>query len=119
MMIEVPRMIIQAFAETAVSNGLMHRQTGGKLNIRIQKEGNLLTATFEDNGVGVIESKRLNKQKAFKSLKTMNEFIAIFNELNKTNITYEITSLDESVDFPGTRIVVYIPMIEKYPPGKN
>jgi LytS/YehU family sensor histidine kinase len=118
MKIEVPRMIIQTFAETAVSNGLMHRQTGGILNICLQKEGNMLKAIFEDNGVGITVSKRLNKEKAFRSLKTLNEFIDIFNQLNKTNITYEIKMLNKSDDFPGTQIVVYIPMIEKYRPGK-
>ena len=111
---EIPGMIIQTFAETAISNGLMHRKKEGKLHIRIgSKDKNILIATFEDNGVGIKASEKFNKQKAFKSLKTMNEFINIFNDLYKTNITYEMIDLNKSEEYPGTLATVIIPYILK------
>ncbi len=111
---EVPGMIIQTFAETAITNGLMHRKTEGKLQIQIRKEKNELLATFKDNGVGIKTSEKLNKERAFKSLKIMDEFIDIFNNLNKTKITYEMVDLNENEEFPGTLVTVKIPYVKKY-----
>lgn len=114
---EVPRMIIQTFAESAVSNGLMHRATDGVLKISLKIEKNRLIILFSDNGVGIEKSNRLNKAKAFKALHIMDEFIRIFNELNQTDITYKIYDLDGSEEFPGTEVRVSLPLVFKYNPG--
>lgn len=112
--IQVPRMIIQTFAESAVTNGLMHRQSGGKLNVRIRPEGNELEVVFEDNGVGIEQSSRLNKARAFKSIRIMDEFIRLFNELNHTNIRYEMKDINPAEEYPGTRVIVRLPVVFKY-----
>ncbi|MCF8366109.1 MAG: histidine kinase [Bacteroidales bacterium] len=111
---EVPRMIIQTFAESAVSNGLMHRASDGVLQITLKIFQNRLIVLFSDNGVGIEKSKRLNKTKAFKALRIMEEFIRIFNDLNRTDITYKIYDLNESEEFPGTEVMVSLPLIFKY-----
>lgn len=112
--VEVPRMIIQTFAETSVTNGLMHRRNQGRLDIKVKTNVNVLEVVFEDNGVGIKESERLNKTRAFKSLRIMNEFIRIFNELNRTNITYRMLDISPGNEFPGTRVIVSLPLIVKY-----
>jgi len=107
---EVPRMILQTFAETAITNSLMHRKENGKLEINIREEGGEIVATFIDNGVGIENSKKLNKEKAYKSLKVMDEFLQIFNDLRKTKISYSISEINPNIEFPGTKAVVYIPL---------
>jgi len=111
--VEVPRMVIQTYAESAVTNGLMNRLENGLLHIRIRKEDENIVAIFDDNGVGMEECKRLNKEKAFKSAKIMEEFIRLFNDLNNTNVTCEMKDLDLTSDYPGTRVTVKIPL-KKY-----
>lgn len=106
---EVPRMVIQTYAESAVTNGLMHRVEGGLLQIKISNSNNKLIITFEDNGVGIEECKKLNKEKAFKSVKIMEEFLRLFNDLNNTNVTWKMQRLDKSEEYPGTLIVVEVP----------
>ena len=112
--IEVPRMIIQTFAESSVTNGLMHRSKDGRLNVRVKNNTKALEVVFVDNGVGIRESKRLNKTRAFKSLRIMDEFIRIFNELNRTNITYKMHDIEPGEKFPGTRVIVNLPFVHRY-----
>lgn len=44
----------------------------------------------------------------------MDEFLKIYNELNKTRIKYEMYDIDVKQEFPGTRVVVEIPVASKY-----
>lgn len=114
--IEVPRMIIQTFAESAVSNGLMHRQSDGKLKINVNIKGSRLILSFIDNGVGIESSNRLNKAKAFKAVRIMDDFIRIFNDLYHVDISYKMHDIDEANTYPGTAVEVSLPLVLKYKP---
>lgn len=111
---QVPRMIVQTFAESAVTNGLMHRKQGGKLKVEIRQKDKMLELIFEDNGVGIEESKKLNKHKAFKSIKIMDEFIRIFNDLNHTGVKYKMEDISTHGQYPGTRVTVSFPADFRY-----
>jgi hypothetical protein len=106
---EVPRMIVQAYVESAINNGLMHRTTNGLLLVKVYSSDRHLTIEIDDNGVGIEKSKELNKEKAFKSVKIMEEFIAVFNEFNKAKITCEMNDLFEDSKVLGTRVFIKIP----------
>ncbi len=112
--IEVPRMIIETFAESAINNGLVHRERGGLLHIEIFQDGKILKAIFEDNGVGMIRAAEYNKEKAFRAANLMEEFLKVYNELNKTRIVFEMCDLDIKQEFPGTRVVVKMPVASRY-----
>jgi len=112
--IEVPRMGLQAFAESAINNGLMHRSENGLLKINISMENNYIVFSITDNGGGIEKSKLLNKEKAFKSLKIIDEFFSILNSFNETKITYNMRDLTENDEISGTRVVVRIPTGLKY-----
>lgn len=111
---EVPRMVVQSLAESAVNNGLMHRIEGGFLKIDISEKGDVIEIVVTDNGVGIERSKELNKEKAFKSIKIMEEFIAGINELNNNHITLEMFDLYESGQIAGTRVIVRVPYGIRY-----
>jgi hypothetical protein len=115
--IEVPRMIIETFAESAINNGLMHRPNDGLLRIEIFQENETLKAIFEDNGVGIEKAKEYNKEKVFKAARLMDEFLKIYNELNKSSIKYEMYDINVNEEFPGTRVVVEIPIARRYLPN--
>jgi len=111
---EVPRMIVQSLAETAVNNGLMHRLEGGLLKISIFEKDETIEIIVTDNGVGMERSKELNKEKAFKSVKIMEEFISGINELNDKPITLEMFDIFESGEVAGTRVIVHVPYGIRY-----
>jgi len=106
---EVPRMIIQAFAESSISNGLMHKSKNGLLVINVYHKAEHLIVEFIDNGVGIEKSKELNKEKAFKSAGIMEEFISIFNEFNKSKILCKMSDVNEGGNVAGTRVDIEIP----------
>jgi hypothetical protein len=111
---EIPRMIIQAYAESSINNGLMHRITDGLLVIKVNNGDGHLNIELIDNGVGIEKSKELNREKAFKSAKIMEEFIAVFNEFNKVKISCEMKDLFEEGKVLGTHVVIKIPLDIKY-----
>jgi hypothetical protein len=111
---EVPRMIIQSYAETAISNGLMHRETGGILQINISENDDHLLIKVTDNGVGIEKSKEYNKEKAFKSMKVMAEFISLINELNRSKITVVMQDTFENGVVSGTEVLISIPFDIRY-----
>jgi LytS/YehU family sensor histidine kinase len=111
---EVPRMIVQSLAETAVNNRLMHRLEGGILKIDIFEKNEVIEIVVTDNGVGMERSKELNKEKAFKSVKIMEEFISGINELNDKPITLEMFDIFESGAVAGTRVIVKVPYGIRY-----
>ena len=111
---EVPRMIVQAYAESAINNGLMHRLKNGLLKISIFNKSEYLIIEFIDNGVGIEKSKELNKEKAFKSARIMEEFIAVFNEFNKLKIICKMKDLMEDGRVSGSRVYIQIPFDISY-----
>lgn len=111
---EVPRMVLQTLAESAVNNGLMHRITGGLLTIDIFQNDEIIEIHVTDNGVGIERSKQLNKEKAFKSLKILEEFIVGINELNKKQITLEMFDVFENGQVAGTKVIVRVPYGIRY-----
>lgn len=111
---EVPRMALQTFAESAVNNGLMHRTRNGMLDINISMENNFLILSIADNGPGIETSKLLNKEKAFKSMKIIDEFFSILNRFNREKIVSTLADLTEDGSISGTRAIVKIPVSLKY-----
>ncbi|OQX73812.1 MAG: hypothetical protein B6D64_13500 [Bacteroidetes bacterium 4484_276] len=111
---EVPRMIVQAFAESAISNGLMHKTKNGLLVIKVYNEKDHLKIEFTDNGVGIERSKELNKEKAFKAVKIMEEFITVFNEFNKPKIKYTMHDVIIDGQVSGTKADIEIPFDVRY-----
>jgi len=111
---EVPRMIVQAYAESAINNGLMHKTKDGLLVIKVYNEDGYLIIELIDNGVGIEKSKELNKEKAFKAAKIMEEFIAVFNEFNNLKIICKMKDLMEDGKVSGSRVYIKIPFDISY-----
>ncbi|MBL7913497.1 MAG: histidine kinase [Bacteroidia bacterium] len=50
--IYVPSMIIQPFVENAIWHGLLHKETPGRLIVRLKRESEMLIVEVQDDGVG-------------------------------------------------------------------
>jgi glucose-6-phosphate-specific signal transduction histidine kinase len=73
-----------------------------------------LILSIADNGPGIETSKLLNMEKAFKSMKIIDEFFSILNRFNRAKIGYSMTDLTENANITGTRVIVNIPNNLKY-----
>lgn len=111
-------LLIQPYVENAIWHGLMHlKDRQGKLEIRLEKQGQLLKCTVEDNGIGRKHSAEFKKGKDHKStgLSLNKERVEIINTLhNSTEGVHFIDKENEDGTPIGTQVDIYIPININY-----
>jgi hypothetical protein len=58
----IPSMIIQPFVENSIWHGIMPREIGGRVSIRMKADVESITIEIDDNGIGIEASARKNKE---------------------------------------------------------
>lgn len=112
---EVPKMIVQSYAENAIKHGLMHRQADGRLLIRVTRKDDILKILVEDNGVGREKAAELNPGSTHRGFRIMEHITNLYRKLYNIKITQEIEDLkDEEGKAAGTRVILSI-----FGPGSN
>jgi hypothetical protein len=107
---KVPKLVLQTFAENAIKHGIMSRTDGGVIKIIIDKIGDNLKLTIEDNGIGRERAAGLSTSTG-KGLRLTGEFYDILNQLNKKPITHTFIDLYNESGVPsGTRVDVLVPL---------
>ncbi|WP_299162356.1 histidine kinase [uncultured Tenacibaculum sp.] len=103
----IPPMLLQPYIENAIWHGLRYKKEKGKLTISMDQynEENILI-TIQDDGVGrkksmEIKTKHQLKQKS-KGLSTIQNRIAILNDMYKDKISVSVSDLLE--DGSGTKV---------------
>lgn len=118
--IYIPSLLLQPFAENAIKHGLMHKQGPKELEIRFEKEADILKVTIDDNGIGreragQINARNKNKPAGF-ATQALNERMALFNRLYKKKINCVITDKkDEKGNARGTLTRLWIPDYNQEP----
>jgi PAS domain S-box-containing protein len=105
----VPRMIIQAYAETAIANGLMHRTENGMLAIDVSQQQGFIKIRIADNGVGLKKSSEYNKDMPFVSSSLMEAFIAVINSMSAAKIEVNINDVQKNGKIEGTQVDISLP----------
>ena len=110
---QVPKLVLQTFAENAIKHGIIPSDNGGVLKIRIDKEQDYLKLSIEDNGIGRSRAAG-HSTSTGKGLRLTGEFYDILNQINKKPIRHLITDLyDEAGEPAGTRVEVWVPVEEE------
>jgi len=102
-LIRVPPMIIQPYVENAIWHGLLHRkEPGGKLDVRVWKDNNILNIEVEDNGIGRDEAKKRKSKTAIKQkshgMQITAQRLDIVNKLYNVNAA---VTIQDAVDANG------------------
>jgi hypothetical protein len=114
--VEVPPLIIQPFVENAIWHGLLHKDTAGRLDIRINLlDDNILECVIEDDGIGREKAKEFKSKSATtrKSLgmKLTEDRIAILNKHTSVHASITIQDLvAANGESAGTRVILKIPV---------
>ncbi len=112
---EIPPMLMQPYIENAILHGLNPKVDKGCLKIDIFTKNNYIVCRITDDGIGRTaagEIKRTQPGQQYKSLgmKITSERVRILNNINNSNMSVEISDLnndkDESI---GTMVEIYIP----------
>lgn len=112
--IEVPPMIIQPYVENAIWHGLMHKEEGGKLDIDIKEENEILIVKVKDNGVGRAKAAELKNKSATNKSFAMNitkERLELMNEKYGTNASVTVKDLYQNGLPCGTEVTLKIPVL--------
>ncbi len=107
---QVPKLVLQTFAENAIKHGILPGVNQGFIWIRISRENDYLKLTIEDNGIGRVESAGQSTSTG-RGLKITGEFYDILNQINKKQIKHVITDLYDDFGYAqGTRVDVWVPL---------
>ena len=114
---DIPPMLIQPYIENAIWHGLRYRKEKGELSIQISGDATQLRIAIVDNGIGMEQSKALKtpNQKKQKSLAMRNTEtrIRLIDEVYHYPIRLHISNASENREYPGTRVVLTLPMNSK------
>ena len=109
----IPNMLIQPHLENAVWHGLRYKDETGVLSLTVSRKDGMISATVEDNGIGLKKSSELKTahQKARLSRGQTNtvERIDLLNRLYHTKIRMEI--IDKDGDMTGVIVKLLFPPV--------
>ncbi|MFO7613158.1 MAG: tetratricopeptide repeat protein [Bacteroidales bacterium] len=114
---KMPTMLIQPYAENAITHGLMHKENGkGQLHIRLSLKNEQVMCTIEDNGIGRARAIEIKQQKNghHQSMGTTitESRLKLVNELYGKKMKVHYTDLADINGNPaGTRVEINIPII--------
>jgi LytS/YehU family sensor histidine kinase len=109
---QVPKLVLQTFAENAIKHGIMSCKDGGILKIGAEKNHDYLILSIEDNGIGRVKAEGLSLSTG-KGLRLTKEFYDILNQINKKPIKHSIIDLHNGNGSSiGTRVEVWVPCFE-------
>ncbi len=107
---EIPKMVIQTFAENAVKHGLAHKIDGkGKIVIEVSQEKSAIQIIIQDNGIGRKKAGEVSTGSTGKGMEIIHQIIELYNRLKKTYVSFKVVDLLESGKPAGTRVQIFIP----------
>ena len=105
--IQVPRMMIQTFAENAVKHGLSHLDKKGLLKINISQQDHKLNLVIEDNGIGREAAAKLDIHGTGKGMKIIDQIFDLYHKLKGKKINHTIIDLmSDNNQSMGTKVII-------------
>ena len=114
--VEIPPLLIQPYVENAIWHGLMHKEKGGTVWVRVeQPQENGLLITIKDDGVGRAKATELKSKSAIQhksfGMKITSERIELINQMYHTQAQVQIRDMTDAMGQPiGTEVILHIPI---------
>jgi LytS/YehU family sensor histidine kinase len=114
--LDVPPLILQPFVENSIWHGLLHKEAGGHLEVRVNRRNGLLECIIEDNGIGR-KASQANKpatptHRKSLGMRLTGERLALLNEQKKTGSAVEVVDLEDAAGkAAGTRVILSMPIL--------
>jgi LytS/YehU family sensor histidine kinase len=113
----IPKMIVQIYVENSLKHGLIARDSGGMIEVKLSADDKYLIISVRDNGVGRKSGaqKITNPDSLGRGTSIMREYFNLLNKYNDEKITSETIDLKDADGNPaGTEVQVFIPLKFKY-----
>ena len=114
---KIPKMMVQIYVENAIKHGLIARDSGGMIEVKLNTDANFLIITVRDNGIGrgSEAQNRTNPDSLGRGTSIMREYFNLLNKYNDEKIISETIDLRDADGNPaGTEVQVFIPLKFKY-----
>jgi ligand-binding sensor domain-containing protein len=100
--VKICPMLIQPFIENAIKHGLFHKSGDKWVELRFNKEDNLLNVEIEDNGVGRLKSNKINAAKSskYKSFSSQANLKRV-NILSESETALSEVAFDDKLNASG------------------
>jgi LytS/YehU family sensor histidine kinase len=105
----IPPMLVQPFIENSIEHGILHSATKGEINVRFILKENSILFEVEDNGIGLKEAAKIQKESHQSlAMEITKERLINLNQGKRRKITLNIIDL-KSESKQGTRVSFEIP----------
>ncbi len=105
----IPHSLVYTFVENAVKHGLSHKEGNKILKINVSEEGNNITISITDNGIGRKQSKVLKTTGTGKGMGIVESIVEGYNKLNGRNISYKVNDIDDvNNENAGTNVTIIV-----------
>jgi ligand-binding sensor domain-containing protein len=113
----IPKMIVQIYVENSIKHGLIHKETGGVIGVKMEIVNGHLVITIKDNGAGRKNTAIAGGGEGSlgKGTIIMADYFKLLNKFNDVKIRSVTTDLKDASGEPnGTVVQVFIPLNFKY-----
>jgi two-component sensor histidine kinase len=114
-MCRLPSMIVQPYVENAIKHGLLHKKENKNLEIRFKRDHQNLVIEIEDDGIGRVRSRELNriKNKGHQSFATEanSRRLELLNRKHGNVGVEFVDKQNETGEGSGTLVIIRIPLI--------
>lgn len=118
----VPAMILQPYVENAIWHGIKPKPEGGHVQVRIEKERQVLVCSIEDNGVGREKSRAMREASVMKhksmGMQITEQRLRSIGRIKGSRIIIEDLK-DKSGQASGTRVILRLPYRLRKPDRKT
>lgn len=113
--IEVPPLIIQPYVENAIWHGLLHKESGGRLSIKVTQKEETLICEVTDNGIGRKKAMEYRSQndpnrKSVGMKLTEQRLRMLAGNFSEEGSVKIIDLYDEESNPAGTSVIITIPI---------
>jgi hypothetical protein len=117
--IEVPPLIIQPFVENAILHGLLPGDKAGILKVTINRRGELVQCSIEDNGIGRETAKKIKERSGYSrkshGMEITLKRIELFNKDHGVKQDVRVTDLYATDgQAAGTRVDILLAYVESF-----
>ncbi len=119
--IEIPSMILQPFVENSIIHGVLSKEEGGEISVKVYQEFGEVVFEVTDNGVGIDNSLALKTEQIAgdhesKGVEITNRRIEILRRLTGENLMIigPFQMNDENEECLGTKVILKLGGAEKF-----
>lgn len=114
--LEISSFLLQPFVENAIKHGLLHKKGNKKISVEFNKiNTKVLECIIQDNGIGRVESEKINKNRKHKSfaIDASQNRLNLLNQNIEEKIGLIIEDLYDDQNMPlGTKVIITIPLLK-------